>query len=299
MFFRRRRFYGLRHKWEVVVLLLTFLPFALSFGLFATSSLGTTVLTFGVALVWLVMRLRARRAQLMGSGVRVSATQLPDVWESYRRCEAVAPLGVTLFVVQSAELQAYTFGFGRGAVVVLTSKLVDDLTADELTAVMAHEWGHLLLGHTWLLSLFGMLNQAMPELMGLSVPKKSPRGDLTSLATTFALLFAPLMLLGYRRLAEFSADRFAVLVLGEADTPRLALSKVAVGPDLAAQLNQAELMNQVLELERSWLGKIQRAFGTHPFIGKRLAAMKGWEESAEFRRLREVRRVGACEEVMG
>lgn len=285
MFLRKRRFYGLRHKWEVVVLLLTFLPFALSFALFAGSSLGTTVLTFGVALVWLMMRLRARRAQLMGSGVRVSATQLVDVWTCVSRCQGVAPLRVEVFVVQSAELQAYTFGAGRSAVIVLTSKLVDDLTADELTAVMAHEWGHLLLGHTWLLSLFGMLNQATGELIGLSVPKKASRGSMTSLATTFALLFAPLMLLGYRRLAEFSADRFAVLVLGEAETPRLALSKVAVGPDLAAQLNQAELMNQVLELESSWLGKIQRAFGTHPFIGKRLAAMKEFEESVEFRRL--------------
>ena len=72
---------------------------------------------------------------------------LPEVYRCVARCEAVAPIKnpVDLLVIQSPELQAFTFGVGRLKVIVLTSNLVKTSRFDELTAVIAHEWGHPVL----------------------------------------------------------------------------------------------------------------------------------------------------------
>ncbi|MGH2544660.1 MAG: M48 family metalloprotease, partial [Ardenticatenaceae bacterium] len=87
------------------------------------------------------------------------------------------------------------------------------------------------------------------------------------------------LLLWYRRLAEYGADRFAVLVVGEAAIAARALARVAAGAEVAEGVAFETLIEQAEELERSPLGWLQQALSSHPFVGSRLRAMREWEVS--------------------
>ena len=52
-------------------------------------------------------------------------------------------------------MNAYVTGIGPSARIVLWDTLLSKLDRDEIIAVMGHEMGHYVLGHTWQLVLLG------------------------------------------------------------------------------------------------------------------------------------------------
>jgi len=266
------------------------------------SSFGTVCMGFILfCAVWfaLYLRLRLNHAQMLAHGVKVSPTQLPEVMRCVERCSSSMPLNspVDVIVVRSSELNAFTFGVRKPYSIVLTSGLVEALDHDELTSVIAHEWGHLLLGHTLLGSLFSALAQGGLVLMRMNdvvaqattvegdrryyTRNQSERAIVAALAA-IATLLAPIAFLAHRRLSEISADRVSVLVLGDADKPVTALAKVAIGLELAERLNEDELIAQAEQLSKNIFGMVQQLLGDHPFVGSRLKAMRAWFGSPEY-----------------
>jgi len=124
---------------------------------------------------------------------------------------------------RSTKANAYFSGLGAKKRIVLFDTLINDLSQDEIIAVLAHEIGHYRKKHTlagmvistiqtgitlYILSLF-IGNPALSEALGSAVP-----GFHLGLIA-FAMLYSPIsMLLGLgmnvlSRRNEFQADRFA------------------------------------------------------------------------------------------
>ena len=124
---------------------------------------------------------------------------------------------------RSTKANAYFSGFGPKKKVVLYDTLLQDLTPDEITAVLAHEIGHFKRKHLlfnlilsimtagimlYLLSLV-IDNQLLAEALGVSQPKF----HINMIA--FALLFTPVSFLTglltnwLSRKFEYQADAFA------------------------------------------------------------------------------------------
>lgn len=126
---------------------------------------------------------------------------------------------------RSSKANAYFTGFGRRKRVVLYDTLVEDLTVDEVIAVLAHEIGHYKRKHVTkglIISLINLLvtlfvfslvsrNQLFAQVLG------AEQASFHLSVIAFGILFTPLSFLtsiflnGYSRKNEFEADNFAAV----------------------------------------------------------------------------------------
>ncbi len=126
---------------------------------------------------------------------------------------------------RSSKANAYFTGFGRRKRVVLYDTLVEDLTVDEVVAVLAHEIGHYKRKHVTkglIISLINLLvtlfvfslvsrNQLFAQVLG------AEQASFHLSVIAFGILFTPLTFLtsiflnGYSRKNEFEADNFAAV----------------------------------------------------------------------------------------
>ncbi len=139
----------------------------------------------------------------------------------------------TIFVIngskRSTKANAYFSGFGKQKRITLYDTLINDLTEDEVVAVLAHEVGHykknhviinlilstLLTGFTlWLLSLF-IGNPLLSKALHISTP------SFHTGLLVFGILYTPIseitgLIMNYlSRKFEYQADAFAKKTFGE------------------------------------------------------------------------------------
>jgi STE24 endopeptidase len=141
---------------------------------------------------------------------------------------------------RSGHSNAYFTGLGKAKRIVLFDTLVENLTTEELTAVMAHEIGHFKKRHiikrliTSLLStlaLFFLLSLALdytPLFQAFSFSAPSSHGILFILmffSSPFTYFFSPLLSRSSRK-HEYEADHYAWEVMGSSRGLQEALIKL-------------------------------------------------------------------------
>ena len=124
------------------------------------------------------------RAYMLRTAARLSPAMSPRTFETLAR--SAAALGVTasidLYCEQSAMLNAYVWPpEGDRVVIVVTNQLLERLDDAELSFVLGHELGHVLVGHT-------------------QMPHATEDSGVSPLVA--------MRLLSWGRSAEMSADRF-------------------------------------------------------------------------------------------
>ncbi|MCA9520900.1 MAG: M48 family metallopeptidase [Myxococcales bacterium] len=224
------------------------------------------------------------RSEIMrhyASYIRVSEAQLPDVFRLYRQAARrlhVEPLP-DLFLVQSPQANAYTFGSSR-PVIAVTSGMLELLAPEELAGVLAHELTHVKCDH--------VLFKTAARFIAFA------GGNIA--ASTFGLsnlVLAPLRLalLEWDRCSELTADRGALLVTASIDVQNRTLMKLAGGSTaIYRQLSVEAFNEQVQALEsmqnESWVnrltGLIQTLERTHPFPVWRARFAREWAATPEF-----------------
>jgi len=245
----------LRHEKEGAALVMALVILVALFVLLGLLSVGALFFVLPVLIWFIAMRLRVEHRRTFGNAVRVSSTQLPEV--AREAAEAAARLQAPPFevmVIENRQANAYAFGWWHPQAVVVTSGLVEMLTPEELRFVIGHEAGHVLLGHTRITSLLGNM---------LGVP------GVPVLSLVGGLVFRR-----WSRFAEYSADRAGLVASGSLEAAEGALTKLLVGPRLAARLNMDEVLVQSGELEGEWTGDAGEALMTHPYLVRRLAALR-------------------------
>jgi Zn-dependent protease with chaperone function len=227
---------------------------------------------------------------LLGNSIQVGPRQYSTLYGVFREC--VRDLSVAhepkLFVTQNPQVNSFSLGRDHPCLVV-HSGLLDLLNEAETRTVIAHELGHIKCDHSVLTQMAVWAMQATQFL-----------GDVT-----FGLgniLSSGLIIAFYewRRKAELSADRAALLVMDDLELVMRTMMKVAGGVQkYAHECSLDEFIRQseeYQELDRDELNQVykfliynggQGVFFSHPFPVERLHYLQEWERSEQYRQIRQ------------
>ncbi|HIK49546.1 MAG TPA: M48 family metallopeptidase [Oscillatoriales cyanobacterium M59_W2019_021] len=225
----------------------------------------------------------------MGSSIEVGPRQYSTVYQIFRECVRdldIAP-EPTLFISQTPMANAYSLGQDRPSI-TLNAGLLDLMDEAELQTVIAHELGHIKCGHTILI-----------QMAIWAISTATYIGELTFGLGNFigtGLIYA---FYEWRRKAELSADRAALLVLDDIHPVMSTMMKMAGGSHkYANEVSLNEFIRQserYQDLDRDSLNQVykfllynggQGAMLSHPFPVDRLSYLQEWWQSEEYRQIR-------------
>ena len=192
--------------------------------------------------------IRIQRQMMLGNALQVEYSNyawLRD-WVNEVAADLEMPR-VEVFVTQDPVINAYAFGFIRPYTIVLHSGSVRYLTKDELKVVVVHEMAHVKYAHT-IASLYLLPFMNIPVL-----------GAFFGWLSGF-----------WRRRAELTSDRLALMYMGKSELVKAALIKVHVGPDVASSMNDVARQWQQYVAERP-MNRFAQTFSSHPFLVRRIS----------------------------
>jgi Zn-dependent protease with chaperone function len=206
------------------------------------------------------------RHQLLGNAVRVGARQFPRIHGITRRaCDTLQIREPQVFVVNNPTFNAGTLGTNDDSFILLHSALLEHYSDEELATVIGHECGHIHNSHVAYLTALHYLTY----MAGMFVP--------------WILQPALVALRTWSRRAEITCDRAGMLVSGDPRVAERAITKLAVGSHkLHEEFNVDAFLEQHEESSHG-IGKFMEVFATHPWLPKRVLAMRVFAESRLYR----------------
>lgn len=233
---------------------------------------------------------RPQLIYLMGSNIQVGPRQYSTIYQMFREC--VRDLDIypepALFISQNPEANSYALGQENPYIVVNTG-LLDLLNEDEIKTVLAHELGHIKCGHTILIQMAMWAMNAASSIGELTFGL----GNLVTQGLIFAFF-------EWRRKAELSADRAALLVIDNLNTVISTMMKISGGSNKYAHecslqefIQQSENyqalnnngLNQVYKL--LMYNGAQGMILSHPFPVDRVHYLRTWAESEEYQQIKQ------------
>jgi Zn-dependent protease with chaperone function len=207
------------------------------------------------------------KSQILGSGVKVSARQFPRIHKLVERSsDALQIAAPAIYIVNNPVMNAYAFGTSDESFIVLHSGLIDYFDDEELLSVIGHESGHIHNQHAVYLTTLNYLTRMAGTILWWVVEP------------------ALVALRAWSRRAEITCDRASLLCTGDEGPPRRALAKLALGSQkLSDQLDIDAFLEQYEEGKLGY-GRFTEAMGSHPYLPKRILAMRVFAESALYRK---------------
>ena len=205
--------------------------------------------------------------QLLGNAVRVGPKQFPRVHNLVLQCaETLGITPPTLYITNSPVMNAMTFGTNDDSFIIVHSALVDYFTDEELLSVIGHEAGHIHNSHVvYLTALYYLRHMASIFLKWIVVP-------------------AEIALASWLRRAEITCDRAGLLCCKDVEVSSRALAKLALGSNkLSAEFNIDAFADQYQE-SKEGVGRYAEITASHPWISRRMKAIKAFSESELYRR---------------
>lgn len=207
------------------------------------------------------------RNQLLGSAVRVSDRQFPRIQRIAQQCADTLHIATPqVYIMNQPTLNAATYGTNDEAFIMVHSALVDHYSDEELLTVIGHECGHIHNSHVVYLTALHVLRHVAGALV------------------QWALQPATVALLAWSRRAEITCDRAGMLCSRSTDVSGRALTKLALGSrKLYEEFNLEAFLEQYDE-GKEGIGKYMEAFASHPYLPKRVLAMRVFGESSLYRK---------------
>ncbi|MGB4957616.1 MAG: M48 family metallopeptidase [Candidatus Saccharimonas sp.] len=202
--------------------------------------------------------LKMQRQMMLGNALQVeySAYAWLRDWANEVAVDIAIPK-VEIFITQDPVINAYAFGFIRPYTIVLHSGTIRYMTKEEIQMVVLHEMAHVKYGHT-VASLYFVPFMNIPVL---------------GIFFTWLAGF-------WQRRAELTADRLALMYLGDSELVKQALIKVHVGPDVASSMNEVARQWQQYVAERPF-NRFTQTFSSHPFLVRRISHVDKWKSLVE------------------
>jgi Zn-dependent protease with chaperone function len=203
--------------------------------------------------------------QLLGNAVKVSERQFPRIHGITKQaCDTLQIAMPQVFVVNSPVFNAGTLGTNEDSFIMVHSSLVDQYSDDELLTVIGHECGHIHNSHVAYLTALHYLS----FMAGMFLP--------------WILQPAMVALRTWSRRAEITCDRAGMLVAKNTQASERAITKLAVGSrKLYEEFNLDAFLEQHEEGNHG-IGRYMEVFATHPWLPKRVLAMRVFGESQLF-----------------
>jgi Zn-dependent protease with chaperone function len=219
---------------------------------------------------------RALRQFYLGTSLKVSDDQCPDLWASHNAACRILDLPEVYDLYLTSPVPGTAMAIGsKKPMIVADSMVIKRLGPGEQRALLGHELGHVLSDHVLYITALNILLAAggsLPVLLGL--PFRAVRT----------------VLLEWYRAAELSSDRAAVLVVRDPQIVCRLLMVSASGLP-ADDLNLDAFMAQAMEYE-NWddpSDRVRRFFWeinvTHPYAVRRVSEVMRWVQSGEYDRI--------------
>lgn len=233
---------------------------------------------------------RPQLIYLMGNTIQVGPRQYSTIYQIFREC--VRDLDIypepALFLSQNPQADSYALGQEHPYIVINTG-ILDLLNEAEIRAVLAHELGHIKCGHTILIQM------AMGVMGAASALSRFTFG--VGNFVTPALIYA---FFEWRRKAELSADRAALLLVDDLNTVMSSIMKTTGGSikyanecSLQELIRQSENYQVLDEDELNQVYKFlvysgsQSEMLSHPFPVERLHYLQEWAVSTEYQQIKQ------------
>ena len=206
------------------------------------------------------------RAQLLGSTVKVGPTQFPSIYAITKHCADVLTVPIpTVYIKNSPVPNAYTYGTDEESFIVVHSALVDHFDEAELKFVIGHETGHIQNKHVVYNTALIILTQGVGVFLGWIIQP------------------ALIALQQWTRRAEITCDRAGLLCCQDLDAASRSFLKLATGSHkLYPEMNLEAFLAQFEEGQSS-VGRLSEAFASHPYLPKRIHALRVFADSELYR----------------
>ncbi len=208
---------------------------------------------------------KAARNELLGTSVKVTDQQFPRAYQAAVTASKALNLEQPAVYVApaSSKIQAQVLGTNDDAYIVLNAGLLDRLSDAELVSTLGNELGHIQNNQVvYSTALFYLTHEAVMFVRWIVQP-------------------AIMTLQAWSRRAEITCDRAALLCTRDLDVTVTALVKLSLGTD--QELNIAEYLKQLPETKKG-VGKYAELFRSHPYLPKRVEALRRFEESSFYRK---------------
>jgi len=182
----------------------------------------------------------------------------------------------TIFVTQSPIMNAGVLGV-KEPFIILNNAVLKQCNEAEVKAILAHEMGHIMSGHSLYKTIIWLL--ANISIGILPVP-------------SFVVYGILLVMSEWNRKSELSADRAEILALQNEETSYNLLMKMAGADDLSqVNINDFFLQAQEYENKKTLIDSIHKilnsAWTSHPYPVIRLQELKSWALSGSFQSILE------------
>lgn len=218
----------------------------------------------------------------MAQKIRLGPEQLPHIYNLLPPiCDVLDIPEPEFYLEMDPAPNAYTYGDSK-VFLTVTSGLLEYLEEDEVTAVIAHECGHIACHHVLYQTMATMLLSFGSKVLGpvnaLSVPLQ-------------------LALLRWQRRSELSADRAAAIYLKGSKSVVETMIRLAGGPksitenvNMELYCRQADAYTKMIE-ESEWNMMLQGVAimkQNHPFLAVRTKEIMSWCDGEQFKQLIEI-----------
>ena len=207
------------------------------------------------------------KSRMLGTAVKVTPKQFPRIFKLGETCADTLRIPVpTIYVSPNiGSLNAHTFGTTDDPCIVVNAALIDHLSEPEMLDVIGHECGHIQNNHVVYMTTLHFLKHAANVFLRWSVKP------------------AVLALNAWARRAEITCDRAALICTRDLDVSVACLVKLGLGSrKLYSDINVDEYLRQLEETSRS-VGRFDELTRTHPYLPKRVAALRLFAETAYFK----------------
>jgi len=207
------------------------------------------------------------KARMLGTAVKVTGKQFPRIAKLVETCAETLriPLPTVYVSPNIGSLNAHTFGTAEDPYIVINAALIDHLTEPELLDVIGHECGHIQNSHVVYMTTLHFLKHAANMFLRWSVKP------------------AVLALNGWARRAEITCDRAGLICTRDVDVSIGCLVKLAIGSHkLYSEVSIPEYLAQLDEAQAG-LGRFDELTRTHPYLPKRVAALRLFAETTYFK----------------
>lgn len=208
------------------------------------------------------------RTELLGTAVKVTDQQYPRVWAAARAAgEALRVRVPPVFAAPSAGIKV--LGTEDAPHLIVNLELADQLDETELVAAIAHELGHVQNGHIlYTTALHYLTSSAVFFVRWMVQP-------------------AIMTLQAWSRRAEVTCDRAALLAVKDTDRTLAALVKLELGLEKGSAFSAEEYLRTAADAAKKGglIGRYAELFRAHPYMPKRVQALRLFAGSALFAKI--------------
>jgi Zn-dependent protease with chaperone function len=205
------------------------------------------------------------RTELLGTAVKVTDQQYPRVWRAARAAGAALRVQVpVVFAAPTSSIKVKVLGTEDAPHLIVNLDLAEKLDDTELIAAIAHELGHVQNGHILYATALHYLTSSAAFFVRWVVQP------------------AIMTLQAWSRRAEVTCDRAAILAVKDLDKTLTAMVKLELGLEKGSAFNAEEYLKSVVDVKKGGFGRFAEMFRSHPYVPKRVQALRLFADSALF-----------------